>query len=117
MTFWQAVKAFFTPEERVKRYLIKAQVVARSADYTTLPGVLQEVINEFERGYKQSEDFPDWVGMPSNDSDIQGMRDYLMWSAAKSGWSSNKLHYIEALCKKADFTDNENKNTPHIRSP
>lgn len=101
MTFFEAVKAFFTPEERVRRHLTKAQVVARSADYTIMSGVIQEVINAFERGYEQNEDFPDWVGMPSNDADIQGMRDYLMWSATKSGWSSDRLHYIDILCKKA----------------
>lgn len=101
MTFIKALRAVFTPENQIKRHLVRAQVIARNTGYTILPGVLQEVIAAFEKGYEQNEDFPDWCGTPTNDSDIQGVYDFLSWSAKKSGWSSGKLHYLEILYAKA----------------
>ncbi len=101
MTFIKAIKAIFTPENQIIRHLIKAQVMARNTGYTILPGVLQEVISAFEKGYEQDEDFPDWCGIPANDNDIQGIFEILVWHAKKSGWSPDKLHYFDILYAKA----------------
>lgn len=55
---------------------------------------------EFENGLHQSDGSRDWVSTPANDNDTHGMYEYLIWAAKKSGWSSDKLHYIEMFYKK-----------------
>lgn len=101
MNLFDACKAYFSPEERIRRHLTKAYIVARMGNYTILKDILLDAIKVFERDYDKDENFPDWYQYPTNNDDIQGMYEFLVWSAKKSGWSSDKLHYIEILYKNA----------------
>lgn len=102
MNFFDICKAYFSPEERIRRHLIKVQNIAeKMANYTILKDVLLSAIKTFVRGCERDENFTDWHGTPVNDNDIKGMYECLILSASKSGWDSNKLHYIERLYSKA----------------
>ena len=68
--------------------------------YTTLTDILQDIFHAF-RISENNHISSDFIILPSNDNDIQGIYEYLIWSATKSGWASDKLHYIEILFKKA----------------
>ena len=44
----------------------------------------------------------DYVDMPANDGDVDGIYRYLGWHMNKAGLSSTCFHYLEALKKMAE---------------
>lgn len=51
--------------------------------------------------YERRKNATDSVRMPSNDNDIDGIKQYLGWHMYKAGMSSNVFHYIDVLVQKA----------------
>lgn len=43
----------------------------------------------------------DYVSMPSNDDDIDGIKNYIGWHMYKAGMSSTVLHYLDVLYQRA----------------
>lgn len=96
MGFFNTIKTSFAPEERIKQHLLKAQKIARENDYIILPTIINNIINDLRK-----DNTSNLCQRPSNDNDINGIYNYLIWSASRSGWASDKLGYIAALYRKA----------------
>ena len=53
----------------------------------------------------------DWVSVPVNDGDIQGVYEYLAWHMYKAGLSSTCFHYLEVLKKQAEANIRNERNS------
>ncbi len=91
------MNCYLSVEGRLKRALVRAQRLAWKAGFTVLSGVLQEGVNAVATGDSGSRG-DDWVSLPENDEDIDGMCEYLSWRARRSGWGSADMKYITRVC-------------------
>ena len=65
-----------------------------------------EIFDRFCDGFKpqnktKPENKTDYIDVPCNDSDIEGIYRYLGWHMYKAGMSSNCFHYLEILKREA----------------
>ena len=58
----------------------------------------------------------DYVSMPANDDDIEGINKYLGWHMYKAGMGSTVFHYLEVLVTKAKEVEMANKQIAELKA-